>query len=227
MHGTEYIRIEYMPHAKLTLTIPEGIWVGTLTRNHPEATVRVLAALLEDEQGVGLVEVLSEDLPTLLSDMESQADVTLVDVLQQSDGRALVWFETSAPLPLLAARDSGVPLETPFEVTDGDLTWEVTAPHERLSELGEMLEALGVSFDVEYVRDSLPDEQLLTARQQRLVEAAVEAGYYDTPRECSLTELASTVDIAKSTASETLHRAEEKIVKQFAASLERPATDRD
>jgi len=216
-----------MPHAKLTLQIPSGIWIGTLTRDHPDATVRVLAALLEDEQGVGLVEILSDDLPTVLADMEGNEDVSLVDVLQQTADRALVWFETTAPLPLLAARDSGVPLETPFEIRDGDLSWEVTAPHERLSDLGEMLDSFGVSFEVEYVRDAVPDDQLLTDRQQRLVQAAVESGYYDTPRECSLTELAERVDIAKSTASETLHRAEEQIVKQYADTLEQPARPLD
>ena len=58
-------------------------------------------------------------------------------------------------------------------------------------------------------------DQLLTERQQGLVRTAVDAGYYNTPRECTLTELAEIVDIATSTASETLHRAEAKIITQF------------
>jgi hypothetical protein len=42
-------------------------------------------------------------------------------------------------------------------------------------------------------------------------------GYYDTPRDCPLTELADELEIAKSTCSGTLHRAEETIVKRFVA----------
>jgi predicted DNA binding protein len=62
--------------------------------------------------------------------------------------------------------------------------------------------------------------ELLTDQQRRLLVTAVEEGYYDTPRECTLTELAEAVDLAKSTASVTLHRAEERVIKEFAA--ERP-----
>jgi len=66
---------------------------------------------------------------------------------------------------------------------------------------------------------------LLTETQTELVETAIEQGYYDTPRTCSLTDLGREVDIAKSTASETLHRAEEKIIKQFVGEETTPETE--
>jgi predicted DNA binding protein len=91
----------------------------------------------------------------------------------------------------------------------------VTAPQERLSTLAEQLDNFGIRYRVEYVRDQLHDESLLTDRQRRVVAAAVEAGYYDTPRDCSLTELADDLDIAKSTASETIRRATDRVVAQF------------
>ncbi len=54
------------------------------------------------------------------------------------------------------------------------------------------------------------------------MRTAVEEGYYDTARTCSLTELAGEVGIAKSTCSETLHRAEETVIKQFIEDLPTP-----
>jgi len=124
------------------------------------------------------------------------------------------------PLLLLPARDSGVPLEMPFEIQDGNAVWEVTAPNDRLSELGSQLESFGISFTVEHVCQHLSEGQLLTGRQRRIVRTAIEEGYYDTPRDCSLTALAEKLDIAKSTASETLHRAEERIIKRYAEQFE-------
>jgi predicted DNA binding protein len=56
---------------------------------------------------------------------------------------------------------------------------------------------------------------LLTEQQAQLVAEATDRGYYDTPRTCSLTELAADLDMAKSTCSEMLHRAEGKIIEQF------------
>ena len=63
-------------------------------------------------------------------------------------------------------------------------------------------------------------DHLLTDRQRTPVETAVAEGYYDTPRDCTLTELAEEVDVAKSTASETLHRAEGKIIEQLVGETE-------
>lgn len=69
------------------------------------------------------------------------------------------------------------------------------------------------------VRQRIEPEQLLTERQLTLVRAAVEHGYYDTPRRCSLTGLPAEIDLAKWTCSETLHRAEGRIIKQFLDDL--------
>lgn len=215
----EYIRIETMPQARLRLQIPDEVWVGRLTRDFPEATFRILAALSDEDAGVGLAEIRTDQPANIIRDMESIEDVSTVEVLKRGQDDVLVQFETTMPLLLLPARDSGVPLEMPFDIQDGTATWEVTAPSDRLSELGSQLETFGISFTVDYVQQRLSDEQLLTQRQQRLIHTAIEEGYYDTPRESSLTDLAEEVDIAKSTASETLHRAEEKIIKRYIDDL--------
>lgn len=55
----------------------------------------------------------------------------------------------------------------------------------------------------------------LTERQRELMSLAVANGYYDTPRGCTLTDLADAANISKSTASAVLHRAEGRLVKSF------------
>lgn len=213
-----------MPHASINLTIPEDVWIGKLTRSYPSTRFRILAALAGDRAGVGLAEIEGPDLESLLAEMASYETVTDFDLLQSSGDRALVQFETTLPLLLLPVQDSGVPLEMPFEIVDGEATWEITAPRDRLSALGEQLDAFGIPFTVERIQQRLERERLLTDRQESLLRSAVELGYYDTPREISLTGLADEVDLAKSTVSETLHRAEEAIVKQY---VERELLDAD
>ncbi|MFB6167238.1 MAG: helix-turn-helix domain-containing protein [Haloferacaceae archaeon] len=213
-----------MPRATLTLTLPDAVWIGGLSRRHPETRFRILAAMPDEETGVGLTEITGEHLDAVLDEMRAESAVARLDVLQRGEETALVQFETTAPLLLGPLRESGVPLETPFDLVDGSLTWEVTAPHERLSALGERLEALGVPFTLDRLRQQVDDGALLTDRQATVLETAVEHGYYDTPRECTLTELAGVLGVAKSTCSETLHRAEETVVKRF---VERRAHERD
>ncbi|NLV09965.1 helix-turn-helix domain-containing protein [Halomicrobium sp. HM KBTZ05] len=208
-----------MPRAELTLTIPEEVWIGSLSRSYPDAEFRILAAVPGEESGVGLTEITADELVAILGEMDETEAVTSLEILQRWEDTALVQFETSDPLLLFPVQGSGIPLEMPFRLSDGEARWEITAPQERLSALGQQLEEFGIPFHVERVSQHVETEQLLTGSQLELIQAAVENGYYDTPRDCSLTELASEVGIAKSTCSETLHRAEEKIVKEFVEEL--------
>ncbi|ESP89839.1 DNA-binding protein [Candidatus Halobonum tyrrellensis G22] len=164
---------------------------------------------------MGLVEITAPELQALLDDLRENGSVTELTVLERTAETALVQFETTMPLLLLPVEDSGVPLTMPFTIQEGEAEWELTAPQHRISNLGTQLNEFGISFTVDEIRQQIEPEQVLTDRQLRLVRAAVEEGYYDTPRRCSLTDLAETVGLAKSTCSETLHRAEERVMKRF------------
>lgn len=208
-----------MPEAKLTLTIPERTWPGEISRAYDDATIRILAAMTEPDAGVGLAEISAPEPGSVIADVRTHDSVDDLEVLQRGDDDCLVQFRTHLPLLLLAARDSGLPLEMPFEIRDGDATWTLTASQDAISELGDQLSALGISYTVDYLQQDVgSSEDLLTDRQRAIVRAAIDRGYYDTPRKCSLTELADAVGLAKSTASETLHRAEERVMKEFAAA---------
>jgi hypothetical protein len=209
-----------MPRAVLTVHIPDRVWLGRLTRRHPDAEFRILTAFPDGDHGTAMAEVTAEDLEEVLRDMDDCEEVVDLELLGGPGPEALVQFETSEPLLLVPVRKSGALLDLPFKVQDGRASWEVTATRDRLSTLGDQLRALGISFDVESVTQQVEADRLLTDRQATLVETAVEKGYYDTPRGCTLTDLAEEVGIAKSTASETLHRAEGKIIKEFVDEVE-------
>jgi predicted DNA binding protein len=205
-----------MPRANLEITIPDSVWMGELSRQYPSAKFEILTVFpKENGGGVALAEITAAAVEEIVIEMDAYDEVTSTDFLQRTDETALVQFETSNPVLLLPVRNAGTPLELPFSVVDGKVNWEVTAPRDRLSTLGDQLRQFGIEFEVRAVRQEMETEQLLTPKQMELIQTAVDEGYYDTPRECTLTELAEAVDIAKSTCSETLHRAEEKVVKEF------------
>jgi hypothetical protein len=215
-----------MPEACLTLTLPEETWIGEVTRRYPEADFTILAAVTDDDAGVGVAEITADDLLPLVEDMTDHDSLASVELLEYQGQTALVQFRTEEPMLLFAARGSGLPVEMPFDIQNGKAAWELTTTHETLSNLVEQLDMLGISFEVEELHEDVGvEESPLTDCQWRLVETAVEEGYYDTPRRTTLTELADTVSIAKSTCSETLHRAEERIVKYFVENAKMPNGD--
>ncbi|KTG21244.1 helix-turn-helix domain-containing protein [Haloferax profundi] len=206
-----------MPRATLSLTLPEQIWVSDLSSRYPEAEFTVLAAMPAEETGVGLVEINATDIEPIVTALDEYDTVVSVTILEARPDRTLVQFETTEPLLILSLSEVGIPLELPITIVDSEVVVEVTAPRENLSELGEQLTQFGIPFDLLSIHQSIDTETLLTDDQYELVETAIERGYYDTPRTCTLTELADAVGLAKSTTSEKLHRAEGKVMKEFLA----------
>ena len=204
-----------MAHATLTITMPESVWVHQLSTAHPESTFRVLAAVPGSESGFALVRITGPTVSAVIDAMADHPQLTELTVIQQDTTEATVHFETTAPLLLFSSQASGVPIELPVAITDGEATVDVTGSRERLAALADQLERFGFQYRIENVSERLHESQLLSERQLEVIVTAVSEGYYDTPRRCSLTELADELDVAKSTCSETLHRAEEAIVKGF------------
>ena len=206
-----------MPEAKMSAQVPESMWVREVSTNHPETVFRVVSALPGDGHGVGVIEIDGEGYEEVLKEIPKQETVSKTEVLWKNDEqkKALIQVRTDEHLILQRASRSEVPIEMPFEIQDGIGEWTLRASHESLSELGSAFDSMGMEYDIEYLRDLGDEEEFLTEKQRKVIEVAHELGYYDTPREVSLSEVADELGIAKSTCSETLHRAEGKIMDRF------------
>lgn len=214
-----------MPRATLAVTLPDGPWITDVSRDFPEATFRVLAAMPSGETGVGLIELIADDPEPIIAAMDAHRSMVSVDLLEAGEGRALIQFETRQPLLLFSVREAGLPLEPPIDICDGIARLEIRGSRDRLSALGDQFGDFGISFEVERIVEDVELSSLLTDRQRRAIVTAVEMGYYDTPRSCSLTDVAEEMGVAKSTCSETLHRAESTIIREYAREI--PELDLD
>ena len=212
-----------MPEARLSIEIPKGAWVRDISKKYPETTFRVISAFVDADEddgsesanGIGIVEINchgNTNLADVIRDMTEHDAVAKVEILWTDEEDALVEFRTHRPMMLLAARRSNIPVRMPFEIQDGVGEWNLTAKRERLSELCSVFESMGISYEVKHVHRIRSDD-FLTDKQRKIIETALEMGYYDTPRKSSLSDVADKLGIAKSTCSETLHRAEERIIK--------------
>jgi predicted DNA binding protein len=96
---------------------------------------------------------------------------------------------------------------------------EVVTSSERLSQFKDELAAADITFEIVSVTPSPDPATLLTDRQREFIIEAVTRGYYATPRQCSLTDLADAMGVTKGSASRVLHRAEEAIITEFVAAI--------
>lgn len=206
-----------MTRTDLRLDLPTGSWLGDVSRAVPEATLRVAETLATgDGAGETVATVLvagteRDRVGDALRDHDRVERVTTVE--RRGDARTLR-VGAREPVYLPAARAVELPIESGITVDDGRATLTVIGDRSRVEAFGRRLTADGITVGVAATAGDDPD-RTLTEAQRDLVFAAVEAGYYDTPRECTLTELAEAHDIAKSTCSETLHRAEGRVLRRF------------
>lgn len=189
--------------------------MGDLSRRFPETTFRVTAVTANDEVGVARIELHGDHSPAVFEALREYDAVTDLTVPDDDPNATRMQLETTSPLMLRSLQDSGVPLQLPFEVQNGELGLELTVPTDTFSGLAETLDDYGIPYTVDRVHQHAESESVLTDRQEWLLGEAVERGYYDTPRGTTLVDLADDLDIAKSTCSELLHRAEERLVKDY------------
>lgn len=204
-----------MPRAAFTVELPNRVWIGSLSRSYPEMDFRILSAFPGEETGYGLMELQGPAAMEVLEAMREDDAVTTAEVVQASEDRLVVQFETTELPLLVTVQAAQIPLELPIEIRNGEVPLEITAPRDRLSDFDEQLDALNIPHRLDRVYRTVEARSLLTETQEDVVLAALDAGYYDTPRTVTLTDLADDLDLAPSTLSETLHRAEETMVKTF------------
>ncbi|MDS0477684.1 helix-turn-helix domain-containing protein [Natrinema sp. 1APR25-10V2] len=206
-----------MPHATLTIRIPESLWIHEISTAYPDTAFRVISVLVGPDVSVAVIELATPNPVPIIASIDERDDVGDLELLWKHDDTALLQIETADQSVLTPMQRAGVPVETPFVVEDGVVTWELTTSADRLSTLGDLLEESDIGYRLESVHDiDGRTDHLLTDRQREVFLTALDEGYYDVPRAASLTDVAARLEISKSTCSDILHRAEGKIAHWFA-----------
>lgn len=202
-----------MPRVRLRIQSNEGL--VALSNAHPAARFGVLGAWPREDRLRALVETEDVDAETIeatVEDLQALSNLTI-----RSAGPGPLRFEVDTPRPPDhgAMADSGVVPSFPLQLADGWLSGELVTATEQLAAFRAELEAADIPFEVELVETEHGSaESLLTDRQREVVEAALAAGYYAVPRECSLAELATELEVDKSVASRILRRAESRVMRE-------------
>jgi hypothetical protein len=205
-----------MPHARLKFK-PSGRPAGPFkfTTEHLDSTLRILSAHPTENGLLVILEATMTDPASLARLFDGTTITPSYEVLHADERIVLIQYELPfVPPPYRALFSSENLPQFPYVIRDGWTICELTTSHERLSQFKTELESTDFEYEIVSLTQSTDPTDLLTERQQQLIDTAVEHGYYDTPRTCSLSDLAATLNISKSTASEIIHRAEGKLIKE-------------
>jgi predicted DNA binding protein len=214
-----------MVQARLHVELIEGQWKADVSRGFSECSFQLLSMVTSGSRVVEIVEISSCNMDACLSEISSHPDVGTFEIVESHTNRVIVQLETTEPGVLSSTVQAGIPILYPVKVEFGELIATVVGTQESISSLGEQLQADGFNFEVASVQSNRDVSQVLTERQAEVLFTAIEHGYYQSPRQCTLTEVAEILDIAKSTCSGTLQRAEEAVIEYFCVHQQRAGQD--
>ena len=221
--------------AKLSVTY-EDDWTSSLASY--DVSGEFLASTFRDRRYFGLfaLEVAEEDYDNVIETIREHESTVSVDVIEQYSiggvdrlsATLLIRSQHFEYTPLQVLLHEGyIPLGGFGELRNGSESFDLLlTDREYLSDAVELLERFG-PVKIEYVssefqRRTTPSVtewnelfDSITPRRRTMLNKALEAGYFDIPRGSTLEEIADDLDIAKTTASQHLRKAERSIMEFF------------
>lgn len=204
-----------MISAKFRIQLPERLWIAEISKRYPHATFRLLSGNRLDERAIELGEAITDSPEDVLETTREHPSISNYELLVLEERRVLGKYETSDTALYDFVETTLLTIEFPVPVQNGWYEFDLTGTREEFDRLQEQLDASPLSYELQSVIRGQHTDELLTDRQQEVLEAAIRQGYFEVPRECTLAELAATVDADKSTVSTMLRRGESKVLKWF------------
>jgi predicted DNA binding protein len=201
--------------ARFRIELPDGIWIRDVSTRFPEATLRLLTGVPKGDRALELGEVRAADAEPVADAIRTHPDVTAYESLYADEGRAIAQYEAVEQALYEFLWASSLPPEFPIVVEDGGMSFDLTATREQFEAFGDALDQRDTSYELLTLVHTDEADGLLTDRQAECLAVAHREGYFDVPRECSLTDVADSLGVDTSSASETLRRATDRVVGQF------------
>ncbi|ELZ11024.1 Bacterio-opsin activator HTH domain-containing protein [Halovivax asiaticus JCM 14624] len=213
--------------ARFRIELPPETWILEISEGVPDATFRLLAGVRADATAVELGEVTHDDPGAVGDAIEAHPSIVDYEQLAVEDGRGLATYETTDTGLYEFVAAASVPVEYPVLVENGWYEFDFVGGREAFDRFGAGLDELDRSAELLSLVHGDDGTGLLTDRQREVLNAGLREGYFETPRECTLAELAAALDVDKSTASRVLRRGQSTIVAWYLTTADRPSRGTD
>ncbi|MFQ3320255.1 MAG: putative DNA binding protein [Natronomonas sp.] len=173
--------------------------------------------LLNDGTAVSLYSIRG-NLDHVAEILETQSDIIAYDVSGDREGLAYIHFRPTKTIEALLSipQDNEIVQKMPIDCLEGGGVRVTLVGHDDTIQQVVSSIPSSLTLSLEGIGDYHPDsEQLfsvLTERQQEILEAAVEMGYYEVPREVTHEDIANKIGVSAGTVGEHLRKVEGKVL---------------
>jgi predicted DNA binding protein len=193
-------------------------WIKEITENY-SATVKINSCKPGDgECGTEeLVEISGSEeiLDDVIESMNQNKLIRDFDIVKVGKGRVFGLIKTSSCLACRIFTESKCFLTSARTSKNGYV--EYTLILRGLDQLKSVLERLADrGFEVEINKVTRTKvKEVLTHRQEQIIQSAFQAGYFDYPKRTTLAELAESLNITPSTLLEILRRSQRRVMAEY------------
>jgi len=204
-----------MIRARFRLVLAEDIWVAEVSNSYPDATFRLLTGVPKGDRALELGEIRADNAEHIGETIRNHQDIHAYECLYAGSGRVIAQYEAVEKSLYEFLWDSSLPPEFPVIVKAGEMEFDLTTTREQFEAFGDALDSSDRQYELLSVISTVEGESILTDRQRECLAVALRRGYFDVPRECTLADLAESLGVDKSTASETIRRGTGRVVSEF------------
>jgi predicted DNA binding protein len=209
--------------ARIKIKFPDKIWISVIFKKFPDVKMDISYFLpydLEKSIGNSVVEVQHHDLDSIIDVIKNHPSVFEFNLMERNENRIKFNVKTKDPYLLYAVIQCGVLVNFPVNVRDGHAYWRLISSRDRIDKLLTLFEDKGVKFELLRIGkapyDLDDDATKLTLEESKVLNKAIEMGFFEIPRKISLEELANNLGKSKSALSVMLRKIiKKKVVLQI------------
>jgi len=204
--------------SKVKITFPDKLWLGELSRKYPlfQFEVKSFIPISQDPFiGNSWITIHGINPVQILFFLKIHSSLKSYFVLEEATDHITINTQTNDALLLRSIINNNILIQFPIWIEKGEAEFELLSrSRENIDVFIEELQFHGINIILKTIgtyKDEINSHQL-TSRQRDMYQKAKKAGYYESPRKITISELAQKENISKSTLSTLLQRIHKKLL---------------
>jgi len=199
--------------ARIKIKFPDKIWISEVFNKFHGLKMEIAYFLpydLEKSIGNSVVEILHHDLDSIIDLIKNHPSVFEFNLMERNENRVKFNVKTKDPYLLYAVIKCGVLVNFPVNVRDGYAYWKLISSRDRIDKLLTLFEEKDLRFELLRIGKApynIDDkDNKLSLEESKVLDKAIETGFFEVPRKISLEELANSLGKSKSALSVMLRK---------------------
>jgi predicted DNA binding protein len=200
---------------KIVFSLPEQRCMFRLSKLYPDLIFKNISMLpILENMGNTLVEVSGSRAQKLLDDMKKEKNIASAKIVLDSPEQVLINVHVNEAIILNLLGETKVIIDYPLIFQDGQGFLTLIGERSDIDALLTRFEERGIDFTIKSIGGT-NSKEILSEKQKDVLVKSLKAGFFETPRKVSLTNLAKEFDVSPTALSEMIRRLSKRLAEHY------------